>query len=64
MNWKPYAKAVTGALVAGLTTLGMALVDDAVTPGEWVGVAIAALGALGAVWAVPNHPSSGSGPGR
>lgn len=50
----PYAKAVIGALVAGLTALGTALADGAVSPAEWVGVAIATLGALGAVYAIPN----------
>lgn len=51
-----YAKAIVGALVAGLTAYGTALADGAVVPGEWVGVAVATLGALGAVWAVPNRP--------
>lgn len=53
--WKPYAKAITGALVAGLTAIGTALTDNAVTPGEWVTVALAAVAAFGAVWAVPNR---------
>jgi hypothetical protein len=50
----PYAKAVTAALVAGLTALLTALDDGAVSRSEWVTVAVAFLGALGAVWAVPN----------
>lgn len=55
-----YAKAVVGALVAGLTALGTALTPDAgtqavqVTPAEWVVVTVATLVALGAVWRVPN----------
>jgi hypothetical protein len=49
-----YAKAVTGALIAGLTALLPALDDGAVTAAEWVVVAVATLGALGLVWAVPN----------
>jgi EamA domain-containing membrane protein RarD len=53
-----YAKAVVGALVAGLTALGTALLDEAVTPAEWVAVAVAALTALGVVWAVPNAPKT------
>lgn len=57
MTWKPYAKAITGAAIAGLTTLGTALADGDVTPVEWVAVAIAGLTAMGAVWAVPNRPS-------
>jgi len=50
---RAYAKALTGAAVAGLTALGTALDDGAVTTGEWVVVAIAA---IGVVWAVPNRP--------
>lgn len=52
-----YAKAITGALVAGLTALGTALDHDGVTGQEWVGVGIAFLVALGLVWAVPNTPA-------
>lgn len=54
---KPYAKAIVGALVAGLTAYGTALADDKVTTVEWVGVAVATLAALGVVWAVPNKPA-------
>jgi len=54
---KPYAKAIVGALVAGLTALGTALADNQVTTVEWVGVAVATLGALGIVYAVPNRPA-------
>jgi hypothetical protein len=55
-----YAKAVTAALVAGLTALLTALDDDAVSSSEWVTVAIATLTGLAAVWAVPNaKPSDG-----
>lgn len=57
MKIKPYAKALTGAAVAGLTALGTALTDNQVTGQEWVAVAIAALAGLGAVWAVPNRPA-------
>ena len=57
MRWKPYAKAVIGGAVAGLTALGTALADDKVTTGEWVGVAVATLAALGIVYAVPNKPA-------
>ncbi|MEV4670956.1 hypothetical protein AB0K34_04815 [Actinomadura sp. NPDC049382] len=49
-----YAKAVVAAVVAGGTALGTALADDKVTSGEWVGVALAVLGALGITYAVPN----------
>ena len=58
----PYAKAVIAALVAGLGSLGAVLVDDKslgdVTDGQWIAVALAFLVALGAVFAVPNSPSS------
>lgn len=57
MNLAPYAKAVVGAVVAGLGVLLTALDDDAVSASEWVAVAIATLTALAAVWAVPNRPA-------
>ena len=57
MEWKSYAKAVVAALLAGLGALGTALVDNQVSPAEWVGVAGAALAALGLVYAVPNKPA-------
>lgn len=50
-----YAKAILGALIAGLGALATALTDEKVTSGEWVAVAIAALTALGVVYAVPNQ---------
>lgn len=50
-----YAKAVVGAVMAVLTGLGVALADSTVTGQEWVTMAIAGLGALGIVWAVPNE---------
>lgn len=49
-----YAKAIVGALVAGLGVLAGALTDGQVTAAEWVAVASAAVGALAVVWAVPN----------
>jgi hypothetical protein len=51
----PYAKAVIGALVGALAALSQALDDDSVTKNEWVGVAIALLGGLAFVFAVPNR---------
>ncbi|WP_198940591.1 hypothetical protein [Micromonospora sp. CB01531] len=57
MKFKPYAKAIVGGLVAGLTALGTALADNQVTTVEWVGVAVATLAALGIVYAVPNQPA-------
>ncbi|MGH3740888.1 MAG: hypothetical protein ACRDT1_06100, partial [Micromonosporaceae bacterium] len=40
----------------GLGALGTALADGAVTPVEWVGVALATVTALGVVLRVPNTP--------
>lgn len=54
----PYAKALAGGAVAGLTALGTALVDNHVTGPEWVTIALAALGGLGLVYAVPNRSAS------
>ncbi len=51
-----YAKAIVGALVAGLGALQTSLVDDRVTGNEWVMIASATLAALGLVWGVPNSP--------
>jgi hypothetical protein len=53
-QWKDYAKAIVGALVAGLGALSTALEDNAVNGQEWVTVATAFLVAFGAVWSVPN----------
>ena len=54
MNLKPYAKAIVAGLIAGLGVLGTALVDNQVSPAEWVAVAGATLAGLGVVYAVPN----------
>jgi hypothetical protein len=55
-----YAKAVVGAIVAALTALGALLSGGEglgdITAGQWVGVAVAFVSALGVVWAVPNAP--------
>lgn len=50
------AKALVGALVAGVGAGATAAVDDIITYGEWWMIAAAATGALGAVWAVPWVP--------
>lgn len=52
----PYLKAIAGAVTTGLGTLSVAYADNVITNQEWVIVAIATVGALGAVWAVPNAP--------
>lgn len=54
MSIKPYLKAVVGGLVAGLTTLGTALVDDTVTTSEWVGVVSAVVAGIALVYVTPN----------
>lgn len=51
----PYAKALIGALIAGLASLQQALDDSAVTAQEWTGVVIALLSGLALVWAIPNR---------
>ena len=48
-----YAKAVVGAILAGLGALATALTDG-ITATEWVLVAIATLGSFGMVWATKN----------
>lgn len=51
----PIAKAVAGAAVGALTALGTALADGAVTPAEWVAVALGFFGGLGIVYAAPAN---------
>lgn len=58
MNLGRYAKSIAAAVVAGGTALGTALADDTVTTGEWVGVALAVLAALGITYTVPNAVQS------
>ena len=53
----PYAKAVAGGLVSGLTALGTALIDGFVSPLEWVTIALAFLLGTGLTYAVPNTPT-------
>lgn len=54
MDPRFYLKAIIGALVAGLSALGVALEDGAVTYAEGVTIALAVVTALATVWAVPN----------
>lgn len=58
MSVRPFMKAIVGGLVAGLTTLGTAMIDNTVTTVEWVAVAVAALGGLGVVYATPNRSTT------
>ena len=57
-----YLKAFVAAVIAFLTSLSTALVDDKgfgdITDGQWVVAVIALLGAFAAVWSVPNSPPS------
>jgi hypothetical protein len=57
VNAQRYLKAITGAIVTGLGTLQVAYTDEVLTKQEGIGVVIATLVALGAVWAVPNMPA-------
>ena len=57
MTWKPYAKAIAGALTAGLTAAATALTDGSVDPVESITIAIAVITSLGVIWAVPNEPN-------
>lgn len=54
MKLPVYAKAIAGAVLAILTTLGTAAVDNGVTTAEWCGVGVAGLTAFLGVYAVPN----------
>lgn len=53
-----YAKAIVAAAAAGTGSLFQAVGDNAITPGEWVTVALAVLGALGITAAIPNAERS------
>lgn len=55
-------KALVGAAVAGLTAWQIAYENDhVITDGEWLGVAIAVIGALAAVYQIPDGPVSTTG---
>ena len=54
MSPQHYLKAIVGALVAGLSALGVALEDGAVTYADGVTIALAVVTALATIWAVPN----------
>lgn len=56
-----YAKAVSGGIATLGTAVGFALADDTVTATEWIGIAVAVLGALGLVGAIPNAPAQDAG---
>lgn len=49
-----YRKAIAGFLVPALGALGVALEDGAISPTEWVAIAVAALGSSYAVYRTEN----------
>ena len=53
-DWKNYAKAIVGAVIAALTALSTALEDGVVAQQEWVTIALGLLTGLAVIWAVPN----------
>lgn len=57
-----YAKAISGAILAGLGVLYVALADDVVSAQEWVAVAQAAGAAFAVVWGIPNAAQKVSAP--
>lgn len=60
MRLSRYAKAIVAAFAAGLGAMAAAAEDDVISLQEWVTVGIAAVGALGVTWAVPNKtPQNG-----
>ena len=53
-DWKIYAKAIVGAVIAALTALSTALDDGVVTQQEWITVVLGLLTGIAVIWAVPN----------
>lgn len=54
MHPNEYAKAIVGAVLAGLTALGTAVAEGGVTGAEWVGVLVAVVVTFGGVFAKRN----------
>ncbi|OYO16649.1 hypothetical protein CGZ93_17975 [Enemella dayhoffiae] len=59
-----YAKAIVGAVLAGLAATVTALDDGTITGPEWLTITITVLVGLGAVWAIPNAPRWVAGYGK
>lgn len=57
-KFAPYAKAIVGAVVAGLNSLYAALDNDILNKQEVVAIAIAVLTVGGGVYAVTNKPEA------
>lgn len=51
----PISKAVAGGIVGGLTAAAIALTDGAVSPSEWVAIALGFMGGLGIVYVAPAN---------
>jgi hypothetical protein len=58
MRPSEFAKAIVGALIAGLSVLAGA-VGDGVSAQEWITVAVATLTGFGVVFGVPNRAPKG-----
>jgi peptidoglycan/LPS O-acetylase OafA/YrhL len=54
MRYAKFLLAIVATVVSGIVA---AMTDGQVTPGEWINVAIAGVGAA-AVWAAPNVPGA------
>lgn len=60
MDWNPatYAKAIIGAVLAGLGTAQVAVQDDIINTQEWIGISIAVLTVFAGVFGLPNKNSN------
>lgn len=56
MDLKPYAKAIVGGVVGGLTAAATALSDGTLDSVEYIGIALAFIAGTGFVYATPNKP--------
>lgn len=52
-----YAKAIVGAIIAGLSSIAVAMESGPVTREDILAAVIATLVAAAGVWAVPNKPA-------
>jgi hypothetical protein len=50
-----YAKAAASGLAGGLATLSALWSDGGLSTQDWLAAIVAAIGATGLVWAVPNR---------
>lgn len=54
VDFVKYAAKFVAAVAAALAIAGVAVVDNSVTPSEWIQIALAFLGAVG-VYSIPNE---------